>query len=57
MLVVAMIVLILAALFMGQVQTGTVPDWVRYTVIVLAAVVIGYRLLVRRRSGGGRIRG
>ena len=56
-LVVAMIVLILAALFMGQVQTGTVPDWVRYTVIVLAAVVIGYRLLVRRRSGGGRIRG
>ena len=52
-----MIVLILAALFMGQVQTGTVPDWVRYTVIVLAAVVIGYRLLVRRRSGGGRIRG
>ena len=57
MLVVAMIVLILAALFMGQVQTGTVPDWVRSTVIVLAAVVIGYRLLVRRRSGGGRIRG
>jgi hypothetical protein len=56
-LVVAMIVLILAALFLGQVQTGTVPEWARYTVIALAAIVLGYRLLVRLRSGGGRIRG
>jgi protein-S-isoprenylcysteine O-methyltransferase Ste14 len=55
-LVVSMIILILAALFLGQVQTGTVPEWVRYTVIVLALVVLAYRLLLRRR-GGGRIRG
>ena len=57
MLVVAMIVLILAALFLGQVQTGTVPDWVRYAVIALAAVVLAYRVLVRVRSGSPRIRG
>lgn len=55
-LVVAMIILILAALFLGQVQTATVPEWVRYTVIVLALVVLGYRLVLRRRSRGG-IRG
>ncbi len=56
MLAIAMIVLILAAFFLGQVQTGTVPDWVRYTVMVLAVVVLAYRVLVRRRRGG-RIRG
>ncbi len=55
-LVVAMIVLILAAVFLGQVQTGTVPDWVRYTVMVLAVIVLAYRVLLRRRRGG-RIRG
>ena len=55
-LAVAMIILILAAFFLGQVQTGTVPDWVRYTVMVLALVVLAYRFLLRRR-GGGRIRG
>lgn len=55
-LVVAMIILILSAFFLGQVQTNTVPEWVRYTVIVLALVVLGYRLLLRRR-GGGSIRG
>ena len=55
-LVVTLVILILAAFFMGQVQTGTVPDWVRYTVMVLAIVVLAYRLLLRRR-GGGRIRG
>ncbi|MBA2354808.1 MAG: hypothetical protein H0V80_09095 [Acidobacteria bacterium] len=54
-LVVALVILILAALFMGQVQTGTVPDWVRYTVISLAAVVLAWRVLVHRRRGG-RIR-
>lgn len=56
MLVVAMVILILAAFFLGQVQTGTVPNWVRYTVMVLALVVLAYRLVLRRR-GGGRIRG
>ena len=56
MLVVAMVVLILSAFFLGQVQTGTVPDWVRYTVMVLAIVVLVYRLAIRR-GRGGRIRG
>jgi protein-S-isoprenylcysteine O-methyltransferase Ste14 len=52
-LVVAMIILILSALFLGQVQTNTVPEWVRYTVIVLAIVVLAYRMLVRRRRRTG----
>ncbi|BCS32906.1 hypothetical protein TBR22_A21300 [Luteitalea sp. TBR-22] len=56
MLVIGLIILILAALFMGQVQTGTVPDWVRYTIMVLALVVLAWRTLVRRRRGRG-IRG
>jgi protein-S-isoprenylcysteine O-methyltransferase Ste14 len=50
-LVVAMIILILSALFLGQVQTNTVPEWVRYTVMTLAIVVLGWRLLQRRRGG------
>lgn len=54
-LLVAMIILILSAFFLGQVQTNTVPEWVRYTIMVLAIVVLGWRLLQRRR-GGGRIR-
>jgi protein-S-isoprenylcysteine O-methyltransferase Ste14 len=54
-LVVAMVVLILGALFMGQVQTGTVPEWVRYTVMVLALVVLASRVFARRRRRGGRI--
>ena len=51
-LVVAMIILSLSAVFLGQVQTNTVPEWVRYTVISLAAVVLAWRLLQRRRRGG-----
>ncbi len=52
-LVVTMIILILSAFFLGQVQTNTVPEWVRYTVMTLAVVVLAYRMLVRRRRGGG----
>ena len=55
-LVATLIILILAAFFLGQVQTNTVPEWVRYTVMALAIVVLVYRLAVRRRTGG-RIRG
>jgi len=55
-LVVAMIILILSAFFLGQVQTNTVPEWVRYTVMTLAIVVLAYRMLVRRRRQT-RIRG
>jgi len=54
-LVVAMVILILSALFLGQVQANTVPEWVRYTVIALALVVLTHRLL-RRRRGGSRLR-
>jgi protein-S-isoprenylcysteine O-methyltransferase Ste14 len=54
-LVVAMVILILSAFFLGQVQTNTVPEWVRYTLITLGIVVLAWRLLQRRRSGG-RIR-
>jgi hypothetical protein len=50
-----MIILILSAFFLGQVQTNTVPEWVRYTVMTLAIVVLAWRLLQRRR-GRGRIR-
>lgn len=52
-LVVTLIILVLSALFMGQVQAGIVPDWVRYTVMVLAVVVLAYRTLVLRRRGRG----
>lgn len=55
-LVVAMIILILSAFFLGQVQTNTVPDWVRYTVMILAVVVLGYRMLMRQRRRGGSLR-
>ncbi len=55
-LVVALVILVLAAVFLGQVQTGTVPDWVRYVVMVLAVVVLGYRVLLRSRRRGGSIR-
>lgn len=52
-LVVTMVILILSAFFLGQMQTNTMPEWVRYTVMTLAIVVLAYRMLVRRRRGGG----
>jgi hypothetical protein len=48
-LTVALIALVLAALFMGQVTTDTVPDEVRWTIATLAAIVLAWRLLNRRR--------
>ena len=56
--VVGLVVLILAALFLGQTQNNTVPEWVRWTVIGLALLVLAWRMLTRlRRSGrSGRLR-
>jgi hypothetical protein len=49
LITVALIVLILAALFMGQVEQDTVPDVVRWTIGVLAAIVLAWRLIDRRQ--------
>jgi protein-S-isoprenylcysteine O-methyltransferase Ste14 len=55
--VVGLVVLILAAIFLGQAQNNTVPEWVRWTVIALALVVLLWRMFVRARSGrSGRLR-
>jgi ribose/xylose/arabinose/galactoside ABC-type transport system permease subunit len=49
--VLALLALVLAALFMGQAAAGEVPPAVSYTLAALAAVVLGWRILqrVRRR--------
>jgi len=49
MLVVAVVILVLAALFLGQVQTGTVPDWVRWVLAALGALIVVWQVWVRRR--------
>jgi protein-S-isoprenylcysteine O-methyltransferase Ste14 len=55
--VVGLVVLILAAIFLGQAQTNTVPEWVRWTIIVLAVIVLLWRIFLRARSGrSGRLR-
>ena len=56
--VVGLIVLILAALFLGQTQNNTVPEWVRWTVIGLALLVLALRMIMRVRKPGrsGRLR-
>jgi len=46
----ALIALVLSALFLGQVATDTVPDAVRWTIGVLAAIVLAWRLIARRRG-------
>ena len=55
--VVGLVVLILAALFLGQAQHNLAPEWVRWTIIGLALLVLAWRLLSRIRSGrSGRLR-
>jgi hypothetical protein len=50
-------VLILAAIFLGQAQNNLAPEWVRWTVIVLALLVLAWRVFSRIRSGrSGRLR-
>ena len=41
--VVALVALVLAALFMGQAGTGQVPTEVSYTIAALAAIVLAWR--------------
>lgn len=45
----AMIVLLLAALFLGQAGTDQVPPVVRWTLAALAAIIVTWRLVTRRR--------
>jgi protein-S-isoprenylcysteine O-methyltransferase Ste14 len=55
--VVGLVVLILAAIFLGQAQSNLAPEWVRWTIIGLAVLVLAWRLLSRIRSGrSGRLR-
>lgn len=49
MTVVALVILILGALFLGQVQTGTVPQWVTWVVAALGALLLAWQLWVRSR--------
>ena len=46
----ALIVLVLGALYMGRAAAGDVPAWVSYTVAALAAAVLIWRIARRRRS-------
>jgi len=48
-LTIGLLVLVLAGLFMGQVHTDTVPPVITYTITVLAAIVLAWRLLFARR--------
>jgi hypothetical protein len=43
-----LLVLVLAALFLGQTQTGEVSPAVSYTIAALAAVVLAWRIWQRR---------
>jgi protein-S-isoprenylcysteine O-methyltransferase Ste14 len=49
MVVVALVILILGALFLGQVQTGTVPQWVTWVVAALGALLLAWQLWARSR--------
>jgi protein-S-isoprenylcysteine O-methyltransferase Ste14 len=55
--VVGLVVLILAAIFLGQAQNNLAPEWVRWTIIALALLVLAWRMFSRIRSGrSGRLR-
>jgi quinol-cytochrome oxidoreductase complex cytochrome b subunit len=45
----AFVILMLAALFLGQAGTHTVPPEVSWTVTALAAIVLVWRVAIRRR--------
>lgn len=47
--VLALVVLVVAGLLLGRLQTGQVPRWLAYGIAALGAVVIAGRLLVGRR--------
>jgi hypothetical protein len=46
---IALVLLALAALFLGQAGTIDVPPAARYTVIAAAVTLLAWRLMVRRR--------
>jgi hypothetical protein len=48
--VLALLVLIVAALFMGRTVTGSVPRVLSWAVAVLAVVVAAWRLIAARRD-------
>jgi uncharacterized membrane protein YoaK (UPF0700 family) len=45
----ALLVVLFAALFLGQAGTGQVPQVVSWAVAAMAAIVVAWRLVVRRR--------
>lgn len=52
MVVVAVVILMLGALFLGQVPQGTVPEWVRWVMAALGALLLAWHLFTRRRRRG-----
>lgn len=46
----ALLVLVAGGLFMAKAASGQVPAFVSYTVAALAAVVLAWRILRRRRT-------
>jgi hypothetical protein len=44
------VVLVFAALFLGQAGTGQLPDVVSWTLAAIAAVIVVWRVALRRRS-------
>ena len=46
---VALVILILAALFLGRAGTIEVPDAVRWSVIGVAVALLAWRMIARRR--------
>lgn len=51
MTAVAVILLVLGALFLGQVQTETVPQWVTWVVAALGALLLAWLVWTRGRRG------
>jgi hypothetical protein len=47
--VAAAVVLVIAALFMGQATAGQTPRWMSWTIAALAAVILAWRLWRRGR--------
>lgn len=47
----ALVVLVLGALYLGQAQGGEIPRAVSWTVAALGAVAIAWWLMARRRRG------
>lgn len=55
-LVAALVVVLLGALYMGQAAAGEAPRLLSWVVAVLAAVVLAWRVWARRRQNSARLR-